>query len=94
MLQVISPASGAVHKAFTALSAAVKGVLSLELLCALWDSTDRPCSHCTHIRGNVTGGAGRIKIGALEVSGKSSAHLIRYDSAAKHAKLSGDQLFN
>lgn len=26
-------------------------------------------------------------IGALEVSRKSRAHLIRYDSAAKHAKL-------
>lgn len=38
-------------------------------------------------RGNFTGGAGRIKSGALEVSRKSGAHLIRCDSAAKHAKL-------
>lgn len=38
-------------------------------------------------KGNVTKGARRIKIGALEVSRKSSAHLIRCDSAAKHAKL-------
>lgn len=38
-------------------------------------------------RGNFTRGPGRIKIGALEVSRKSSAHLIRYDSVAKHAKL-------
>lgn len=38
-------------------------------------------------KGNVTKGARRIKIGALEVSRKSSAHLIRYDSAVKHAKL-------
>lgn len=39
------------------------------------------------LRGNAVGQAGRIKIGALEVSRKSSAHLIRYDSAAEHAKL-------
>lgn len=38
-------------------------------------------------KGNVTRGAGRIKIRALEVSRKSSAHLIRYDSAVKHARL-------
>lgn len=37
--------------------------------------------------GNFTRWAGRIKIGALEVSWKICAHLIRYDSAAKHAKL-------
>lgn len=91
MLQVISPASGAVHKACTVLSAAVKGVLSLELPQTLWD---RPCSHCTHMRRNVTIGAGRIGIGALKVSRKSSAHLIRYDSAAKHVILAGDQLPN
>lgn len=39
------------------------------------------------LRGNVTREAGRIKIGAVEVSRKSGAHLIGYDSAAKHAKL-------
>lgn len=39
------------------------------------------------LKGSVTKGAGRIRIGALEVSRKSSAHLIRYDSAAKRAKL-------
>lgn len=49
VLEVISAASGAGHKAFTALSAAGKDVLSLELLPALYDSTNRPCSHCTHI---------------------------------------------
>lgn len=38
-------------------------------------------------KGSVTRGAERIKIGALEVSRKSSAHLIRYDSAVKRAKL-------
>lgn len=38
-------------------------------------------------RRNATRQAGRIKIGALEVSRKSGAHLIRYDSAAKHARL-------
>lgn len=49
VLQVISPASRAVHKAFTVLSAGVKGALSLEPLCALWDSPNRPCRHCAHI---------------------------------------------
>lgn len=72
----------------------MKGILSLELLQALWDRSGIGPVVTVHTRGNVTTGAGRIGIGALKVSRKSSAHLIRYDSAAKRVTLAGDQLLN